>query len=361
MQGIKENTSWEMHTLLNRGGPLEDRFKIFGPVTILKPGTYTKEKNPLKKIYMRAGMSFRKGLLHFKKIHFDFVFNNTIANGRLLKIFAAKKIPIVTYVHELESVIQIFSKNGEAQKTFQYSKLFLSPSNLVRENLLLNHAIPDERIFIFPYYFPGYAGQTLPDKALHRSQFLQEYKLPDHKFLLFAMGTANLRKGIDYFIEIAHLVGVPQIHFVWIGSFTDKTLEKDMRGKIAGYQLENNLTVIEDMPFDKYNLMPADIFLLPSREDPYPLVILDAAFLQIPAMAFAGTGGATEFIGKENGWLIQAFSLPTFAEKIKYLEQHKAEIHKAGQNAFEHAMQLHGNPENFMRLFQKLINQLFNE
>ncbi len=360
IQGIRENTSWKIHILLHRGGPLENSFTALGPVTILKPGTYSREKNLLKKVGMRAGMSIKKVLLHLEKTPYDFIFNNTIANGSLLNVFAQKRIPIITYVHELESVIQVFSKNGEAQKTFRYTNYYLSPSTLVKENLVSKHAIPENKISILPYYFPGYDQHTIPDKADSQLQFLKKYQLPGNKFLVFAMGTANLRKGIDYFIEIAKLVAHPGIHFVWIGSFTDKTLEKTIQEKIAAYQLGTHITIIEDMPFDKYNLLPADIFLLPSREDPYPLVVLDAAFLGIPTMAFAYTGGATEFIGKENGWLIEDFSLPTFAEKILYLEQRRDEIQVAGKQAFAHAMKIHGNAKAFISILNKTISSLIH-
>lgn len=361
MQGIRENTSWEMHILLHRGGPLENQFKSFGPTTILKPSGYSKEKNILKKIRMRSGMAVKKRKLLHSKIQYDFVFNNTIANGSLLNIFSKKNMPVLTYVHELESVIKIFSSKGEAQETFRYTDLFISPSALVKNNLVKNHSIQPEEIFILPYYFPGYETSYEPvDKALQRSLFLKKYNIPENKFLVMAMGTANLRKGIDYFVEICKLVKAmnTHVHFFWIGSFTDKQLEEKLYRKICEYGLETNITIIGDMPFDKNNLLPADIFILPSREDPYPLVVLDAAFLKIPAIAFAGSGGAAEFIGNNNGWLAEDFSLTKFAEKIVQLQQRPEEIVTAGTNAFEHAIYVHGNAKIFITRLNDIVTQI---
>lgn len=363
MQGIRENTSWEMHILLHRGGPLENQFKSFGPTTILKPAGYSKEKNILKKIRMRSGMAVKKRKLLFNKKQYDFVFNNTIANGSLLNIFSKKNIPVLTYVHELESVIKIFSSKGEAQETFRYTDLFISPSALVKNNLVKNHSIQPGKIFILPYYFPGYETPHAPaNKALQRSSFLTKYNIPGNKFLVLAMGTANLRKGIDYFVEICKLVKTAKtnIHFVWIGSFTDKQLEEKIRLKITSYELEEDLTIIDDMPFHKNNLLPADVFLLPSREDPYPLVVLDAAFLKIPTIAFAGSGGAAEFINKKNGWLAEDFSLTKFAEKIVQLHQRPEEIVTAGTNAFEHAIYVHGNAKNFITRLNDIVTEIKN-
>lgn len=312
---------------------------------------------------MRSGMALKKRNLLYSKIQYDFVFNNTIANGSLLNIFSKKNLPVLTYVHELESVINIFSVKGEAQKTFRNTNLFISPSELVKNNLVKNHKIQPEKIFILPYYFPGYDTPYEPvDKDLQRSLFLKTYNIPENKFLVMAMGTANLRKGIDYFVEICKLVKAmnTNIHFAWIGSFTEKQLEDKLYRKISKYGLEANITIIGDMPFHKNNLLPADIFILPSREDPYPLVVLDAAFLKIPTIAFAGSGGAAEFIGKKNGWLAEDFSLTKFAEKIVQLQQSPEEIIAAGINAFEGAMNIHGNAKNFIERLENIVSQIKN-
>ncbi|MEO7209373.1 MAG: glycosyltransferase family 4 protein, partial [Chitinophagaceae bacterium] len=316
---IRENNLWEIHILLNRGGPLEERFKSMGETIILKPDGYTKEKNKLKKTVMKMRMTLKKSRLTLSSSAYDFVFNNTIANGSLVRIFHKKNIPVITFVHELENVISFFSKNGEAQKTFLYSSLFIAPSKIVRENLLQNHQIPTEKICTLNYYFPGYDVEMAEqDKKNLTALFLKKYKIPENKFLVFAMGTADVRKGFDYFVEICAMVTKrePSIHFVWLGNFTDALFESDMKNLIADRKLEQKINITGKVPFDKNNLMPANIFVLTSREDPYPLVVLDAAFLQVPAISFDGAGGAPEFIEDDAGWLIDDFSLPKFAEKI---------------------------------------------
>ncbi|MBS1730964.1 MAG: glycosyltransferase [Bacteroidetes bacterium] len=344
---IRENKLWEINILLHRGGPMEAHFKEMGKTLILKPASYTGEKNLLKKGLMKLGMILKKWRLIIYASHYDFVFNNTIANGNMAQIFANKNIPVITFVHELEKVIAVFKKNGESQKTFLYSSFFLSPSNIVKQNLLQNHQIPQVKILPLNYYFPGYDQEmALAEKTKFAKQFLFENNIPEDKFLFFAMGTADLRKGFDYFVEICNEVTRKEsdIHFVWIGDFTDPLFENEMKNKIREKKLEQYLTRMGNIPFNRYNLLPANLFLLTSREDPYPLVVLDAAFLQIPTIAFEDAGGATEFMEHGAGWLIKDFSLNDFAKKIIHLKNHINEIEIAGKNALEKAKSLHCNP-----------------
>ncbi len=360
---IREKDLWEIHILLSRGGPLEENFKNLGETRILKPAGYTKEKSMLKKAAMKMRMSLKKLRLSLSSNGYDFVFNNTITNGSLAQIFYKKNIPVITFVHELENVISFFAKNGEAQKSFLYSSLFIAPSNIVRENLLQNHQIPQQKILSLNYYFPGYdVDMPEQDKKNHAALFFKKYKIPENKFLVFGMGTADLRKGFDYFVEICALVtkNLPSIHFVWMGNYTDALFERSMKNLIKEKKLEQHITVTGKIPFDKNNLMPANIFLLTSREDPYPLVVLDAAFLQIPSIAFDGAGGAPEFIEDDAGWLIEDFSLAKFAEKIIHLKNNSAEIDLAGKNAWQKARSLHGNKLHTLNQLQAIETKIKN-
>ncbi len=360
---IRENNLWEIHILLSRGGPLEGNFKKMGETRILKPAGYTKEKNMLKKAVMKMRISLKKLGLSLSSPGYDFVFNNTITNGSLAQIFSKKNIPVITFVHELENVISFFAKNGEAQKTFLYSSLFLAPSIIVQQNLLKNHQVSKDKILSLNYYFPGYdveiPGQ---DKKKFASFFFEKYAIPENKILVFAMGTADLRKGFDFFVEICSLVTKrePSIHFVWVGNYTDMLFEKDMKSLIKNKQLELQITITGNVPFDKNNLMPANIFLLTSREDPYPLVVLDAAFLQVPTIAFNGAGGAPEFIDGGAGWLIEDFSLTHFAEKIIHLKNFPVEIEIAGKIALQKAKSLHGNKLHTLNQLKAIETQIKN-
>ena len=48
----------------------------------------------------------------------------------------------------------------------------------------------------------------------------------------------------------------------------------------------------------------ADLLLLPSIEDPFPLVMMEAGLAGLPIVAFDGSGGASEVIGRDGGGVV---------------------------------------------------------
>jgi len=62
--------------------------------------------------------------------------------------------------------------------------------------------------------------------------------------------------------------------------------------------IENNLVFTGVAQEMEPHFINSDVFFLSSREDPYPLVMLEAARHRKPIVYFSGTGGADEFIGK---------------------------------------------------------------
>jgi glycosyltransferase involved in cell wall biosynthesis len=66
-------------------------------------------------------------------------------------------------------------------------------------------------------------------------------------------------------------------------------------------------------------LAAADVFALTSREDPYPLVCLEAAALGKPIVCFAGAGGAPEFVEQDCGFVVPYFDVTAMAGRIASL------------------------------------------
>lgn len=61
----------------------------------------------------------------------------------------------------------------------------------------------------------------------------------------------------------------------------------------------------------------ADVFFLSSREDPFPLVMLEAASLGIPMVGFRGTGGIEDFSKDLGSMLIDDLDESEAAELIR--------------------------------------------
>jgi len=345
LQVLSERDDVESKVILVKGGALKSKYEELFHAEILKSIDYGNETSFFRRIgnYLR----YQKKVIELRKAsrQFDLVFSNTIANGRLLKkAFANHKI--ITYVHELSSVIQYFDRLGDSTFSLKLSSAFAVPSSAVSINLKNNFNIPENRLFKLSYYFPS--PQLKRTKSEARKLFLKEHGLNEATFLVVGMGVATKRKGFDIFKDVASkFIQDSNIRFVWIGDF----IEDESRQELPG--LPNNLILTGFLPHNPENLLPFDVFLLTSREDPYPLVVLEAANVKLPSICFSKTGGITDFIDENTGWVVDGISVEKTIEVLKLLQGSPDEIEKKGNAAYEKFKSIHCNAN--------LINQQFDE
>ncbi|EOT41211.1 glycosyltransferase family 4 protein [Enterococcus dispar] len=148
---------------------------------------------------------------------------------------------------------------------------------------LIKAGIPAEKISYIPNFVSAKEFyQMTPEK---KDELRQKYQIPLNKFVVLGVGQIQKRKGVDDFIRLAK--ENPEVSFIWVGGFSF--------GKITdGYEeykevYENppaNLTftgIIDRSELvNYYNL--ADIFLLPSYNELFPMSILEAFSCQTPVM-----------------------------------------------------------------------------
>ncbi|GAA4710785.1 glycosyltransferase family 4 protein [Nocardioides conyzicola] len=123
-------------------------------------------------------------------------------------------------------------------------------------------------------------------------------------------GSVEHRKGVDLWLRAAGqvLADLPDrsVRFVWVGDGTPPAGQVDPRIEFAG-------------PSDNpYPAMAAfDIATLPSRDDPFPLVVLESMLLGVPVVAF-GVGGVPAQIG-DAGVVVRPGDVVGFAEAVRAL------------------------------------------
>jgi glycosyltransferase involved in cell wall biosynthesis len=356
---LKGTNLFDIHIILFRGGTLEKEFYKYGKVSVLKSKDYSKQAFLLFRGVNFLIFRIRLLLLPRKIKDAEIIFNNTITNGKILRWLLGSRAKVVSYIHELESVIQKYPKDSEL--TIRYSDLLICPSNIVAQNLITNHQIPKKKLAFLNYYFPlTYLNPRGLTKNTSRKSFRGGFQFSENKFYVVAMGWATYRKGIDIFVDAARITKYlnQNIHFVWIGDFLDEEIKIKIENEIAMHQLESIMTITGELPHSLENLLPFDLFILSSREDPYPLVVLEAALAKIPSVCFANTGGAQEFIGDDCGWIVDEISSEKLSKKIIEIENQKEEIKKRGANAFEKCMKLHTDKELIINQFNAILEKL---
>lgn len=113
--------------------------------------------------------------------------------------------------------------------------------------------------------------------------------IPDSKFLLLVIGDGPEKKNIEY--GILNMGMAERVKFIgWIP-----------QNEIAGY------------------MAMADVFIMPSEEEGFPHVLLEAMAAGLPFVAF-DVGGVKEIVPPEwQKYVVEKGDLPVFIEKTKEL------------------------------------------
>jgi glycosyltransferase involved in cell wall biosynthesis len=293
--------------LLNKGGSLVPSYQDVGETHVWERvgGSPFRAWVEAKRAhYFGLSLKQRRILAKVKRVKPSIIFSNTILNGNILK-FLPEDIPVITHVHELDLVIQAYYEDREIPYTLKRTDHFLVVSDAVKSHLMDQYGVPENKITKV-YAFP-------PDMICNQVSSSKDVRMslgiPANAHIVGACGAIEWRKGTDLFIETAWHVSKKfknqEIYFVWIGGGTDtfyfKQLLQDakLRNVSSFMRFPGSMADFSDI----YKEM--DLFLMLSREDPFPLVNLEAASHGVPIICFdKKAGGSAEFVTKNCGVVV---------------------------------------------------------
>lgn len=128
-------------------------------------------------------------------------------------------------------------------------------------------------------YIPNFVSKEsfYPETEQEKSEFRQSLEIDSNALVVLGVGQIQKRKGIDDFVQLA--IDNPHIQFVWAGgfSFGQITDGYEKYKKIYDNPPANLLFVgmIDRQEMNRYYNL-ADIFLLPSYNELFPMAILEA-------------------------------------------------------------------------------------
>jgi len=84
-----------------------------------------------------------------------------------------------------------------------------------------------------------------------------------------------------------------------------------------------------------------DAFCLTSREDPFPLVVLEAASLEKPVLCFAEAGGPPEFVENHCGFVLPYLDVAAMSARIVELIENPSLRDELGRRARAKVLERH--------------------
>jgi glycosyltransferase involved in cell wall biosynthesis len=127
------------------------------------------------------------------------------------------------------------------------------------------------------------------------------------------------------------------VRFIWIGLSAEDAYADRCYADVAQHNLGDIFKFLPSRRGVDPEISASDIFALPSREDPFPLVNVSALALGVPVVAFDGAGGAPEVLLPGAGLVVPNEDADAFAEAIIQLAKDprlRSEMGKVGQQRY---------------------------
>lgn len=140
------------------------------------------------------------------------------------------------------------------------------------------------------------------------SNFRERYEIPAEKHIILGVSFAwGYRKGLDCFVEIAEKLG-EQYQIVLVG--TDDEIDKNLPHNIISIHRTQNQKELAEV------YSAADVFVMPTREENYPTVNMEAIACGTPVVTF-DTGGSPEMLDDKTGIVVEANDIEATKKAIK--------------------------------------------
>lgn len=288
MQWIKDNTDINFSIVVGSSGPWNHKFEAMAPTFFMD--AYHHEVDKELRIFCGS--------------HVKAVYVNTIASALYAERLEFLQAEFITHVHEMENVFQVFQPHVDVLKRICAKYIAVSQGSIdaIQKRFDLSQI---ELKFLKPFIDKKRPSAGVANK-------------PTPKKVIFGCGAVEMRKGFDLFcITAANLKakGRDDFQFYWIGSDTNKDLKAGEVIQQHGVADVVEFLGVKDYPRDYFEW--GDVFLLPSREDPYPLVCMEAAECDMPVICFDDqAGGMPSFVENDAGAVVPYLNTEAMADAV---------------------------------------------
>lgn len=310
------NSKHRVSLLLNRGGGLSETFVKLETKQWVVDLSNSSIVSRLFFNFIGGTLGHQKRILNWVKLRkFDVIINNTVMNGDIITKIKSVNSNIVTVVHEMDTVLRwAESMNNSTTKSLNSSKSVVCVSESVKSDL--TRLFDTKKVEI----------EVLPGFAQVNRNF--STKKTDGSFVVGGCGSLIYRKGVDLFFHVAKLMKTKypkeNIKFMWVGGVTNSYSYFEFMNEVSKLQLEDTITITGETNNPEKYFSQMDIFFLSSREDPFPLVMMEVAQFEVPIICFSGCGGAEQFALEGGGLVSPYYDIESVLERIVEIKNNKS-------------------------------------
>lgn len=232
----------------------------------------------------------------------DFWYVNTIMLPETVTIAKEFSIKLITHFHELP-LTYIYLKGADMKGIITYSHTLIGCSEVTCEAIRQAGGKNVELLYEFvdPAKLVGNHERT--------GQLRRDLGIAESDYVWVGSGMTSERKGFDMLPDLAEELDDPRVHLVWVGSRIDDGLVYYTEQRCRNSKSKTRIHLVGKQKEDYcHYLNVGDGFLLTSRQDPFPLVMIEAAWLGKPIVSFP-SGGVSEFVEEGMGVVTEDISV----------------------------------------------------
>ena len=248
------------------------------------------------------------------------VWANTTLSACWIRPATRLGVPIVLHVHELEPLVSTTLGRYRLDGRWPAVQL-VGCSTAVVDNLARLTGVQPGEVEVL---------QSLVDQPDVLARANRRPARTSDGLVVGGCGVADPRKGFDLFLAAAQeLLARAEddgLSFRWVGR-----LEAEACRLVDSGVLDHRIQLIGEVPDGVPELAAMDIVVVPSRVDPFPLVVLEAMTLGRPIVASA-VDGIPEQVG-DAGLLFESGDLAAMTAAIDHLVSDDAARRELGEKA----------------------------
>ncbi len=322
---LKRETDFHSTILCARSGPLEPDFAPFAapfarPLPFRRATQLAGAARRLNEFDVPGKAQLKRGVRSLGRLNeraawriarsfkrFDLVYANSAASGeavRALEPVLQRGAKLLVHVHELKWALEQNQPGWEFLRA--RGDFFLAASNAVRDELLAQNIAPERVETVYEWTD---LARLETDRESARRELHAQIGVGENAVLVGGCGSLEARKGADWWVQSAFYAlsvepnarkSPAPLHFVWLGG-DESGFARQLRRDARGFGIEERVHFLPQTGEPKRFFAGLDLFCLSSREDPFPLVAVEAGAQGVPIVCFAGAGGAPELVGNDAG------------------------------------------------------------
>ncbi|MBR0131662.1 MAG: glycosyltransferase [Lachnospiraceae bacterium] len=294
-----------------------------------------------------------------EKRGFKYMLINSIASGMCVPVFKKHGFRLVSLVHEMKGACTFFNAEKLIKDMAKLSDVIVFPAEPARRDFESFCGKIEARTEISPQgFYCSYPERTDREKA--RKALCKKLGVPKDTVFMAGVGIVHFLKGTDIFPLLAKATeDIKNLHFIWLGSVVNEEFNAYMTAMAERLNVKDRIHFtgfIKNEAAYKRTLCACRAFLLTSREDTFPSVLIEAAACRVPIISFAGSGGAESFLADDRGYLVPYMDIDAFSEKVRELAS-ETKTDAVTDKAFEYVKE----EFDFEKYTDKLLSYLFEK